>query len=105
MQNAVLANALNGIVATASSPWECGHAKGPCSSDRNYIQIGSQWTDPSNCQPTSADPSANLLDNVWAVSSVIGIELPVTDTWVYLNPTNSNAPGGQETSGHHWICP
>jgi hypothetical protein len=87
-----------------SSDVECGHAYGACSTGRNvwsnvtYDYPWSKWTS-SNC-----DSNVNGESSVWSV--IYGgndtiIELPKSDKSVALTTGND---GGNEISGHYFIC-
>ena len=84
---------------------ECGHSYGPCATGRNYYSNTtfdypwSSWSD-SNCASDS-----NGATSVWAVAFGGGdtvIELPGSDKSVSLVSGND---GGNESSGHYFICP
>jgi hypothetical protein len=84
----------------------CGHSAGQCSASRNL-----QWTGPSYIQGITRQ---NCTDSppftIWAI--VIGstnggdtiIQLPGSDAYVTLTPSNAN-DSGNESTGHYYLCP
>lgn len=85
---------------------QCGHSYGPCSTGRNYAYSRSNFYYDTSTYPVSCSSSTGSITQVWAVAAggVVGIELPKSDKWVYLSTANSN-DGGNESTGHYYICP
>jgi hypothetical protein len=97
-----LSNAVNG---QQGGTGHCGHAYGSCSTTRNIWEVGTEPLYNTNTKTCASDVS----DNYWAVAfadtywGITAIELPGSDTWVYLNGSGNDS--GNESSGHYQICP
>lgn len=89
---------------------ECGHHYGACAPDgqRNYWKSTPMTYSNSANGINNCSGNVNLPTQVWAVAFSTNfdtaIELPGSDQWVYLTPSNSNDSPGQ-SSGHYFICP
>jgi hypothetical protein len=104
-----LANAVNGVGARVN--YHCGHSYGPCSDitvgiqppGRNIVNVGSASIGDISAT-CGTDPVDNYWDVVWGQGNLTAIELPQSDSWVYLSSPAANDSGNQ-SSGHYQVCP
>lgn len=74
--------------------WVCGHQFGACSTGRNYLTSSTMYY--SSASGCSSEP--NSIYDVWTVATTVEfrIELPVSDSWIYL--------GSNYSTGHYYVC-